>query len=91
MLWMTRATFGERIWLNRKAAPVPLHYRRAVGVILGISLAGLPLLGWGLWTLNGWATLFGLTLSLLGKFWFLDRMVWLYGDMRDTDPHTPHG
>ncbi len=84
--WMTRATFGERIWLNRKSVPVPLHYRRAVTVILAISLAGLPLLGWGLWTLNGWATLFGLTLALLGKFWFLDRMVWLHDDMREVDP-----
>lgn len=84
--WMTRATFGERVWLNRNAVPVPLHYRRAIGVILAITVSGLPLLGWGLYTMNGWATLFGLALSLLGKFWFLDRMVWLYGDMRGKDP-----
>lgn len=84
--WMTRAVFGERIWLDRRNVEVPLHYRRAVPVILAISLAGLPLLGWGLYTMNGWATLFGLALGLLGKFWFLDRMVWLYGDMRKIDP-----
>lgn len=31
-----------------------------------------------------WPTLFGAALVYLGKLWFLDRMVWLCRDMRDT-------
>ena len=26
----------------------------------------------------------GLSVTMLGKLWFLDRMVWLYEDMKDT-------
>jgi hypothetical protein len=26
--------------------------------------------------------LFGFSLNLLGKLWFVDRMVWLYEDMK---------
>jgi hypothetical protein len=41
---------------------------------------------WGLYALAIWPTLFGGTLILLGKLWFVDRMVWLYEDMKDASP-----
>jgi len=31
-------------------------------------------------------TLFGLSLMIGGKLWFVDRMVWLYQDMKDAHP-----
>ncbi|MFT5849954.1 MAG: hypothetical protein ACI9H6_000783 [Patiriisocius sp.] len=42
----------------------------------------LPLLAWGLYALNVWAVLVGLILVILDKMWFLDRMVWVYEDMK---------
>lgn len=84
--WMSKAVMGERVWLNRKRVPVPRHYHRALPIITGFSLAGLPLIGLGLLFEDAWPLLLGLVLSLLGKFWFLDRMVWLYDDMSRTHP-----
>jgi hypothetical protein len=33
--------------------------------------------------LQVWPVLLGLTLVILGKMWFLDRMVWIYEDMKN--------
>ena len=33
-----------------------------------------------------WPTIFGVALTALGKLWFVDRMVWLYEDMKDARP-----
>ena len=49
-----------------------------------MSSLGLPFLIWGLWQLNIWATGIGTVLVYAGKVWFLDRMVWLYEDMKDS-------
>jgi hypothetical protein len=84
--WMSKAVMGERVWLARDRVPVPLHYRRAVPIILGFAVAGVPLIALGLWYQAAWPLVLGLTLSLLGKFWFLDRMVWLYDDMSAGHP-----
>jgi hypothetical protein len=84
--WMSRAVMGERVWLNRRTVPVPLHYSRAVLVILAFAAAGLPLLAWGLWREQGWMVVFGLGLSMIAKFWFLGRMAWLYDDMAARHP-----
>ncbi|MCF2146032.1 hypothetical protein IQ276_006110 [Desmonostoc muscorum LEGE 12446] len=43
------------------------------------------LLIWGLIELNSWITLLGFTLVTLGKLWFIDRMVWLYSDMKGVN------
>jgi hypothetical protein len=41
---------------------------------------------WGVVQLALWPTVLGAVIQYAGKFWFLDRMVWLFEDMRDTDP-----
>ena len=33
-----------------------------------------------------WPTILGAVLIYAGKLWFCDRMVWLYEDMKETDP-----
>jgi hypothetical protein len=38
---------------------------------------------WGLWTLDFWAAFLGATLASACKVWFVDRMVWLYEDMKE--------
>lgn len=84
--WSTRAVMGERIWLDRARRPVPAHHARLVPLLVALAGLGMPFIAWGLWRLDLWMLLFGLSLSLLSKFWFLDRMVWLFDDMSAKDP-----
>jgi hypothetical protein len=51
-----------------------------------LSSAGLILLAFGLYALDPWPTVFGMTLVMVGKLWFVDRMVWLYEDMKNASP-----
>ena len=79
--WASRAVLGERMWLARGQRPIPEHHAAwAAGLSAG-SAAGLPVIAWGLWALEPWPVVFGLAVSMLAKFWFLDRMVWLHADM----------
>ena len=41
---------------------------------------------YGLWAYEPYAATLGVAIVLIGKLWFLDRMVWLYEDMRTTNP-----
>ena len=84
--WASKGTFGERVFLNRKAVPIPDHHRRWAYLLAVLSALGLPPLVWGLWALHGWAVILGLVLVILPKVWFVDRMVWLYEDMKHATP-----
>ena len=84
--WASKAVLGERVWINRKQVPVPARHRVAPNLLSGISGIGLPFLIWGLWNLNVWSTVTGTVLVYAGKVWFLDRMVWLYEDMKNSTP-----
>ncbi|MBL4758272.1 MAG: hypothetical protein JKY32_11780 [Rhizobiales bacterium] len=83
--WASKATFGERVWLNRKTVPIPAHHDRfSLLLNIGTTLGIIPL-AYGLFEYNLWATLLGLVVVVGGKLWFLDRMVWLYQDMKDEN------
>ena len=84
--WASRGVLGERVWLNRKNLPVPKYHRTMPSILSGVSGLGLPFIIWGLWRLEMWPTLVGCILVYAGKLWFLDRMVWIYEDMKDKDP-----
>jgi hypothetical protein len=82
--WASKAVLGERVWINRKQIPVPKHHRLVPNLLSGISGLGLLFLIWGLWRLDIWPTVLGAILIYAGKVWFLDRMAWLYEDMKDS-------
>lgn len=84
--WAAKGTFGERVLLNRKAVPVPAHHVRWALILAVASALGLVPLIYGLAAYNPWAVLLGLVAVMLPKLWFVDRMVWLYEDMKDADP-----
>lgn len=84
--WMSRGVIGERVWLNRKSVAIPGHHARWAIILSVVSGIGLVPLAWGLWQLELWPVLTGLALSMGGKLWFLDRMVWLHADMAPTRP-----
>lgn len=84
--WHARATFGERVWLNRGAVPIPRHHVLAASVLQGIAGVGALLaVGGAVLNLIWWAVL-GAVFVYAGKMWFLDRMVWLFEDMKDREP-----
>ena len=82
--WASRGVLGERVWLNRRNVLVPARHRLMPQVLVGVSTIGLLVLIWGLWRLSVWPTLLGTVLVFAGKLWFVDRMVWLYEDMKDV-------
>mgnify|MGYP005848912311 CR=1 FL=1 len=84
--WISRGVLGERVWLNRDQISVPPHHHRIPNVLNGISALGGIFVVWGLIRLNLCLTLLGFVLVTLGKLWFIDRMVWLYQEMKDTNP-----
>ena len=84
--WVAKGTFGERVFLNRDSIPIPAHHQRwAYGVAL-VSAVGLFPWICGLWVFSLSWTLLGIVLIVICKLWFVDRMVWLYEDMKDADP-----
>ncbi|MEM8794479.1 MAG: DUF6653 family protein [Pseudomonadota bacterium] len=80
--WPAKATFGERVWLNRKMVPIPAHHERAALITSLLILPATLVMVYGLYELEIWPTVLGMALTMLGKVWFCDRMVWLYEDMR---------
>ncbi len=77
---------GERVWLNRKNIPVPEHHKLMPNILNLVSTIGLPFIVWGIWQLEIWPTVVGSVLIYTGKLWFLDRMVWLFEDMKNSNP-----
>jgi hypothetical protein len=84
--WASKAVLGERVWMNRDKVPVPPHHRRTPNVLNVVSLTGSLFVVGGVVQLTVWPTLFGAALVYAGKLWFLDRMVWLYEDMKGATP-----
>ena len=80
--WMSEGTLGERVWLNRDQIPVPGHHRLPPNVLSIVAGTGGVLVVWGVIALEPGTVVFGFSIVLLGKLWFVDRMVWLYEDMR---------
>lgn len=84
--WHARATFGERVWINRAVVPIPSDdNRRAILLSLGTS-AGFALGMWGAMTLNLSMVIFGTVVTYAAKMAFLAGMVALYDRMRDAHP-----
>ena len=80
--WASKAVLGERVWLQRDETPIDPHHLTAITVLNALTAAGLPFLAWGLYDLHVWSVLIGLLIVIFGKLWFLDRMVWVYEDMK---------
>ena len=84
--WASKGVFGERVWLNRGTIAIPRHHARwALGLSLASAACLVPL-AWGLYTLDPWATAFGARGARALKLWLVDRMVWLYEDMKHPAP-----
>ncbi len=84
--WASKAVLGERVFLNRDKIAIPEKHRIPLHTILNtISSIGLILAIWSTIYYSVWGAISGIVLAYIGKSWFLDRMVWLYEDMKETN------
>ncbi|PLX36918.1 MAG: hypothetical protein C0606_12630 [Hyphomicrobiales bacterium] len=84
--WHARATFGERVWLNRNRVPIPRHHALMAHLLALVTGIGAVIALWSAFVTAFWPMMFGTAVLILAKLWFLDRMVWLYEDMKLRDP-----
>jgi hypothetical protein len=75
--WMSRGVLGEQVWLRANPDEIPPHHRAAIFWTTVIAVAGAVAWAAGLFWFDLASTLTGLCATLLGKLWFIDRMVWL--------------
>lgn len=84
--WSAMATFGERVWLNRKSIPIPHHHARMAHLLTAISACGFAVALAGALMTNLLLTTAGGLIAWFAKMWFCDRMVWLFDEMKDKHP-----
>jgi hypothetical protein len=79
--WASKAVLGERVLLRHRRSELPVHHIQAIRILNLITFAGFLVAIHGLVYLDAKLAVFGTMVTMLGKTWFLDRMVWLYQDM----------
>ena len=84
--WASKAVLGERVWLNRDRVPVPAHHRRVPNILSAVAGAGMLVVFWGILFYDLWPVVSGMALVYCGKLWYLDRMVWIWEEMKDATP-----
>jgi hypothetical protein len=82
--WMSRGVLGERIWLADTEGSLAQHHRTVIRATTLIAGSGALVWLGGLIWLDLTATLSGLTASMLGKLWFIDRMVWIQREQAEV-------
>ena len=82
--WPSMAVLGERVFLKEQYR-LPPHHSDMILFIKYVMFVGLLLVGTGLILLDKQLTILGTLILLIGKSWFLDRMVWLYLELKDQN------
>ena len=86
--WASKAVLGERVWLNRKNTPLPKHHSVMPNALaLAAGLGKIPLI-YGLYFYDIQPLLWGLLFVNVFKSWFLDRMVWIFEDMKNRKEYS---
>jgi len=86
--WASKGVFGEKILVNRRVycVEIPEYHVKATFTLTVLSLAGAVALVYGVVMLEPFSTVAGCCVSYLGKLWYVDRMVWLFEDLRRDRP-----
>src|SRR5690606_4764256 len=80
--WAAKAVLGEKILANRDNVAIPSHHLTAKNILSIVQCIGGLFWLYGVIFLEIWPLLLGIVVIYLGKMWFLDRMVWLFNDMK---------
>ena len=84
--WAARTIMGERAYVLRSLHPIPLYHGNALTLLgIGTWLGGL-LMAAGLLAAEPATFIVGCVTAALCRFWFLDRLVWLFDDMAREVP-----
>lgn len=85
--WASMGTFGERIYLNRqKEDLIPPHHLKMCRIIIALQVIGVPFWCFAVYTISYDLMLLSMLWLMFTKTWFVDRMVWLYQDVKDLNP-----
>ena len=82
--WASKAVFGERVWLKKDEEPIPKRHIGLPEFLNAVNTVGLFMAIIGAFRRQGWVTSTGAAMNYLAKFWFLDRMVWLFNEQQQT-------
>jgi hypothetical protein len=82
--WASKGVLGEKIFTARRKnkESLPSHHAMAANITTTIAALGGIIFIYGVIVLQTWPTLLGAVIGFLGKVWFVDRMVWLFEDMK---------
>lgn len=84
--WASRAVMGERVFLNRDNIDIPeIHKTPLYKILNTVSFIGMVLAIWATVNYSVWGAILGVALAYLGKSWYLDRMVWLFDQMKGNN------
>jgi hypothetical protein len=86
--WYARGAFGERVYAARKKVPIPAHHESFAKKLKVLNAVHSIIWIYGLVILNYELAITGTLLQLTAKFWFIDRMVWLYNDMHEHPEYS---
>ncbi|GGB54787.1 hypothetical protein GCM10011316_28570 [Roseibium aquae] len=84
--WAARATYGERIWMNRLAVPVCQADARPVSMLSLAGITGMAVMAGGAWLNDPVILGGGLAVYLAARFVFFDRLGALYVKMKGAHP-----
>jgi hypothetical protein len=84
--WASKGVIGERIFINRKAVPVPEGYKRAAFLTSGLSALFMLGFVYAYYRLDVLAAALAWHGSAVAKYWFVDRMAMLTDTMADAHP-----
>jgi hypothetical protein len=84
--WASRCVLGERVYIKRDKIALPAHHKTPVLQIANSTAAiGLVISIYGVVILSLPYAIIGIFMTIIGKCWFLDRMVWIYLEVKDQD------
>ncbi|EOA3786385.1 DUF6653 family protein [Vibrio vulnificus] len=85
--WASMGTFGERIYLNRSNENViPKHHLQMCKFIIFLQVLGVLFWFYSLYSMAYGLILLSTLWLMFTKTWFVDRMVWLYQDVKEKNP-----
>ncbi|MEM6712064.1 MAG: DUF6653 family protein [Pseudomonadota bacterium] len=84
--WVTRGVLGERVFLNRKQIAIPAEHLIMARITTGISALFFAGTIWAFVQQDLMTAIMSWSGTILGKTWFVDRMAWLWDDMKASHP-----
>ncbi|MEL6437310.1 MAG: DUF6653 family protein [Pseudomonadota bacterium] len=84
--WATRGVLGERVFLHRAHVPIPTEHARVANLTTAIAVFFALIAIYGFWVGEFWTAFSAYFAAILAKTWFVDRMAWLWADMKDAHP-----